>query len=233
MPNPPKNLRCEYLVDLLGIDVRAPRLSWQLDDPRRGARQTAYRVLVATSLARLEREEGDLWDSGKVDSGETVHVAYAGSPLASGQRCAWIVRAWDAEGDPSPWSEPALWSMGLLEDCDWQAYWIGDPSPVPPPAPAHDGYRSQPAASASVQKWVCIDLGAQAAFDAVRLYGARVFTPPLGDAPGYLFPLRFRVDVSDQADFARYATVVDQTAEDVLNPGVQPMTCRFENTVGR
>ena len=77
------NLRCEYLVAPLGIDERTPRLSWQLESERRGARQIAYRVRVASSSVLLARGDGDLWDSGRVESAQTTHVVYTGRPLRS------------------------------------------------------------------------------------------------------------------------------------------------------
>ena len=117
-------LRCEYLADPLGIDVTKPRLSWTLASDQRGVKQTAYQILVASSAAALAADQGDLWDSGRVPSDETAHVAYAGAPLASRQRAFWKVRVWDTAGEPSAWSEPARWEMGLLEPEDWQATWI-------------------------------------------------------------------------------------------------------------
>ena len=118
------DLRCEYLKDPLGVDAAAPRLSWIIESPQRGQRQTAYQVLVASSPAALDRDQGDLWDSGKVASDETAQVVYAGKPLASRQVCYWKVRAWDRDGQPSDWSKPARWEMGLLKPADWSAQWI-------------------------------------------------------------------------------------------------------------
>lgn len=118
------NLRCEYLVAPLGIDERAPRLSWQLDcDNRRGARQLAYRIRVASTAERLAQDRCDRWDSGRVDSAQTTHVAYAGIELRSRDYCAWDVEVWDETG-ASTRSAPSAWSMGLLEACDWEAQWI-------------------------------------------------------------------------------------------------------------
>lgn len=116
-------LRCEQRVNPQGIDAPAPRLSWELASPERGQRQTAYRVLVATTLDKLDA--GDLWDSGKVASDQSIHLAYAGKPLASNQACFWTVMVWDRDGNPSAWSEPARWSMGLLKREDWTGQWIG------------------------------------------------------------------------------------------------------------
>jgi len=116
-------LRCEYLVTPLGIDERAPRLSWQLDSDRRGARQVAYRVRVASTPELLPSANADLWDTGRIESAQTVHVVYSGSPLASRQTCHWQVDVWD-ETTTCTQSAPALWSMGLLEKTDWSARWI-------------------------------------------------------------------------------------------------------------
>ncbi len=120
------NLRCEYLENPQGIDVRTPRLSWITQSEQRGWQQGAYRILVASGEERLARDEGDLWDSGKVASDQSCHVAYAGEPLASRARCYWKVMVWDQDGEPTGWSAPAMWSMGLLAPEDWQgAAWIG------------------------------------------------------------------------------------------------------------
>ncbi len=120
-------VQCEYGHATLGIDVAAPRLSWHLCDERRGARQSAYQVLVASSRAVLDSDTGDVWDSGRVESEQSIHIVYAGAALASRQRVHWKVRVWDADGAPSPWSEPATWEMGLRDRADWQAQWIAAP----------------------------------------------------------------------------------------------------------
>lgn len=127
-------LRCEYRVNPLGIDVSRPRLSWVIEDSRWGAAQTAYQILVASSLAELDRDRGDLWDSGKVESSETNQIEYRGKPLASRQVCYWKVRIWDNAGKVTSWSDPALWSMGLLSENDFQAQWIEAPGPLVHPA---------------------------------------------------------------------------------------------------
>ena len=126
----PESLRCEYLENPLGIDALHPRLSWILESDKRGEKQTAYQVLVASSTEKLSKDEGDLWDSGKVDSDQSILVPYAGKELTSRQQCFWKVRVWDGRGQASPWSEPASWSMGLLKPEDWQAKWIGLEAPA-------------------------------------------------------------------------------------------------------
>jgi alpha-L-rhamnosidase len=133
------NLRCEYLVDPEGIDETQPRLSWQLESDRRGARQTAWRVRVASSAADLLADKVDLWDSGRVEEAHSTHRVYAGRPLASRQVCHWEVEIWDETG-ASVRSRPARWSVGLLAKADWSSRWIAadpailarDPSAVAP-----------------------------------------------------------------------------------------------------
>ncbi|MFO7975026.1 MAG: family 78 glycoside hydrolase catalytic domain, partial [Candidatus Hydrogenedentota bacterium] len=118
-------LRCEYLKNPLGIDANPPRLSWIVESGHRGAKQTAYRILVASTSQNLANNKGDLWDSGKVSSSDSVLVPYAGKTLSSRQRCYWKVKVWDQTGNESAWSQPATWSMGLLESDDWQGDYIG------------------------------------------------------------------------------------------------------------
>ncbi|MDQ2830747.1 MAG: alpha-L-rhamnosidase N-terminal domain-containing protein, partial [Chloroflexota bacterium] len=121
----PARPRCEYLTTPLGIDSRRPRLSWVLESARRAQRQSAYQILVAVSEDSLRAGEGDLWDSGRVESGQSVHVDYAGPAPRFGQRCWWAVRVWDQDGVVSPYSEPSWWEMGLLDPTDWgEAAWI-------------------------------------------------------------------------------------------------------------
>jgi len=121
----PTQLRVEALTNPLGIEVKEPRLSWIVGSSIRGEHQTAYQILVADDEAVLARGEGNLWDSGKVESDETTGVAYAGKPLQSQQRCVWTVRVWNKDGEPSAWAAPAFWTMGLTEPDDWKAEWIG------------------------------------------------------------------------------------------------------------
>ncbi len=123
-PQSPTNLKCEYLTDPMGIDVRQPRLAWVLRHSERAQKQTAYQVVVASKPELLEQNKGDVWDSGKVASEDSVHVVYAGKPLASGRTYFWKVRAWDAQGNPGPYSLAARFDTGLLDPGDWKGRWI-------------------------------------------------------------------------------------------------------------
>ncbi len=109
----------------MGVDVTSPRLSWKIESSTRGQAQTAYRIVVASSIRLLQRDRGDLWDSQRVESDRTTEISYAGQPLHSSQQVFWKVRAWNQTGKPSAWSKPATWTMGLLAPADWQAHWVG------------------------------------------------------------------------------------------------------------
>src|ERR687898_1429577 len=107
----PVGLRGEYRADPLGIDERAPRLSWALESEGRGQVQSAYRILVARSEEDLESEENLLWDSGRVESNRSVGIEYEGEELRSGSRCVWSACVWDGAGNPSPYAEPAVFEI--------------------------------------------------------------------------------------------------------------------------
>ena len=118
------NARCEMLINPLGIDVVQPRLSWMIIAFQRNIRQTAYQVIVASSPDKLAKQEADIWNSGKVNSDQSIHVLYKGRPLTSRKTYYWAVKVWTNKGE-TPWSHSAYWSMGLLAPTDWKAKWIG------------------------------------------------------------------------------------------------------------
>jgi alpha-L-rhamnosidase len=118
------NLLCEYRVNPLGIDITSPRLCWQLQTDRTGARQTAYRIFAAGDTSRLKEGSTDLWDSGRIESDQSVHVPYEGKPLLSRQRVYWKVIVWDESGSANE-SQSAWFETGLLKRKDWKAKWIG------------------------------------------------------------------------------------------------------------
>jgi len=139
----PVELKCEYKVNPLGIDVQKPRLSWILQSSERCQKQTGFQVLVADSLETLEKNQGNLWDSGKVGSKETLQIVYEGLPLRSGLRCYWKVKVWDKDGKATSWSKPAIWEMALLSQKDWSGQWIEDGRPAP--ERDEDFYKDDPA----------------------------------------------------------------------------------------
>lgn len=121
----PVQLQCEYRTNPQGIDVARPHLIWQVQSGERDQAQEAYQVLVASSGEMIRKNLGDLWDSGKIASDETINIPYSGKKLTSGEEYFWKVKIWDKNGKASDWSAPARWSMGLLEPSDWQGKWIG------------------------------------------------------------------------------------------------------------
>ncbi len=225
-PSAPSNLTCEYLTDPFGIEARQPRLSWHVNDSRRGATQSAYRIIVATDLDRLLPSQADAWDSGKVESDRSIQIDYAGKPLQSSTRYYWSVQTWDADGKPSPVSPPAFWEMGLLDPSDWKAQWIGLGDPLPPNVSRHVGYHSEIAHSAETEKWVTLDLGTIHTLDTIQLFPCQPFD--YSKSPGFLFPVRFKIEVSTQADFQTSKTITDHSNRDYENPSGKVQTFRFE-----
>ena len=122
-------LRVEGLVNPVGLDVAKPHLSWQLISSRRNVRQSAYRLVVGSSAAEVAAGRGDLWDTGRVASDQSLDIVYEGRPLPSRQRCWWTVQVWDEAGRSAPLPAPSSWEMGLLSATDWTASWLAVESP--------------------------------------------------------------------------------------------------------
>jgi hypothetical protein len=210
--------RVENLADPLGIDVAEPRLSWRLTSDARGDSQTAYQILVASSAVQLGRDRGDLWDSGRVASPQSQLIRYAGRSFASSQEIFWKVRAWDAAGNPSAWSEPATWTMGILsvdKKSGWQAdaRWITDADLLTRVRQAL-GFSSEVTTDENQKKWIQLDLGAQKKVDRVRLYALR---HTVNERFGY--PRRFKVELANNTGMLGATVIGDFTAED-YNPWI-------------
>jgi alpha-L-rhamnosidase len=130
------DMTVEYAHNPLGIDEPHPHLSWVLESSERAQVQSRYRVQVASASGRLAGDRPDVWDSGWVESSQSVNVTFAGPSLQSGTRYFWRVRVADGDGDLSAWSDTAWWEMGLLDESDWEAQWIGMPEGPTNPAGA-------------------------------------------------------------------------------------------------
>lgn len=215
------HLSCEDRVNPLGVDVAQPRLGWTLQSSLRGDTQTAYEILVASSKALLDSNIGDLWDSGMVMTNQHIQIAYGGAALHTAQQVFWKVRVWDVNEAPSAWSASATWTMGVLNPGDWHAQWItGLPR-------KSIGYQAQPSTSQNAIKWVQVDLGQAYPISMIKLHPEWY-----QGTPGYGFPLRFHIEVSNDPTFASSNLVASQTA-DLPNPGDFPLSYPVANISAR
>ena len=123
-PLPPVDLRCESLLEPLGVDVPRPRFSWLHVSPDRDERQTGFSILVSSARELCQREIGDFWESGPLEGDRSFHVEYQGDPLLSCTRYFWRVRWRDKSGAESPWSEIASFVTGFVHEGDWKVRWI-------------------------------------------------------------------------------------------------------------
>ena len=121
-----EDLKCEYKTNPLGIDNLSPRFSWKIIDQNqtRGQKQTAYQILLSSSLKNLEANLADVWDSGKVVSNQSTNVQYEAKNLSSATQYFWKVKIWDASAKESNWSSAAHFVTGLLSKEDWKGDWI-------------------------------------------------------------------------------------------------------------
>ena len=123
------NLRTAYLYDPINVDVPNPNLSWVLQAKSpdlKNISQSSYHVLVATNKYLLQKNIGNLWDSGVINSSNSTHVIYKGKKLHSRQISYWKVQVFDQNGEPSNWSSIAKWESALLNKNDWAgSQWIG------------------------------------------------------------------------------------------------------------
>jgi len=124
------DLRCDNLIAPLGIDTPVPHFSWKMLSGRNGAKQKAYRILVATDSLLLEEGKADLWNSGKVKSPASVMVAYKGNTLQARSVAYWKVGVWDEKSGQPAWSGVSSFSIGLLSPADWKGAYIGLPCDV-------------------------------------------------------------------------------------------------------
>jgi len=124
----PKDLRCEYAFNPLGVDTQNPRFSWVLESSERGEFQTAYQILVSSSKENINRDIGDMWDSGKVISNRSVNIVYKGRRLESERTYYWKVRCWDKDDNIGPYSDVATFVTGILNEYEWKSKWIQSPN---------------------------------------------------------------------------------------------------------
>ncbi len=191
----PIALRCENREYPHGIDVAKPHLSWILDS----GQQSAYQIAI-----------DGVWDSGKITSDQSVAVEYAGPGLKSQKRYDWRVRVWDKEGVAGEWSKPSRFVTGVLAE-PWQGKWIAGEYGVT--AAKGIGYH---AAETTVDelKWVQVDLGAAVPVESIVLDSLRH-----ENQSGFGFPLRYKIEGSNDPGFSEPILIADNTGKDVPNPG--------------
>lgn len=119
-----QSLTTESQHQPLGIDIMKPSFNWKINSGRRGAKQTAYQIVVTENKEDAENEVNLVWDSGIVLTDRSIHIVYEGSELQSRRRYYWKVKVWNELEQSSPWSEISYWEMGLLAKADWIADWI-------------------------------------------------------------------------------------------------------------
>ena len=137
-PQAPVQLRCEYVQNPLGIDRPNPRLAWVLRHSEPNQYQRAYQVIVSDDEALIAKEEGNIWDSGKVECSRSINIVYAGKELEPCRRYYWRVRWWDKDHRVSPYSCINVFETGFLKDEEWTASWIANGDDASPDAVAVD-----------------------------------------------------------------------------------------------
>ena len=120
----PANLRCEHLINPLGIDTPSPRLTWLLDDARYGAIQNAYRIVVSVDSVAVALGKGKIWDTKKVLSDKML-VIYEGQPLQSFTKYYWQATVWDRDNAERT-SAVASFETGMMNAGNWKGTWISD-----------------------------------------------------------------------------------------------------------
>ena len=124
-PCTPVHLQCEYLIDPIGIDAAHPRLSWQLQDNRPGARQTAWRLVVGDDSTEVSRGIGKQWQFSQAgDAGQ--RIVYTGKSLQPFTRYYWMVQVGDKDGHVSGMSSIAHFETGMMDSRNWKGAWISD-----------------------------------------------------------------------------------------------------------
>ena len=222
-PGAPVRLRVEYKTDPIGIDEAAPRFSWEVNDTRRGAVQSAFRVLVSENVDLLTQEIGDAWDSRSIPWADTNQIAYAGRELVPWRTYYWTVRTWDLAGRPSPWSAPARFTMGPMRPSDWTASWITSTEANRGTTGGLAGFRSANSPTEDDFKYIQFDFGSEVIFDNVILHPARPSGKP--GEKGVLFPLRVKlyVDNTDRFDHT-FMRAGEYTWQDIPDAGAEPQT---------
>jgi alpha-L-rhamnosidase len=119
-------LMCEYKVNPLGIDVSAPRFGWTLMSSSQNEIQTAYEIIVSDNERDIQKEVGNVWTTGKVNSSDQINIVFTGKSLKPFVRYFWKVKTYDRAGEPSLWSNSAWFETAFINNTPWTAKWISD-----------------------------------------------------------------------------------------------------------
>ena len=221
------NLKCEYLNEAV-ITRPDPRFSWEIVSSINGQYQTGWQLIVSDTEEKIKEGRGNIWNSGKVRSNETINIKWKNSKLKSFSRYYWKVRVWDMNGIESEWSETAVFFTGALIKTDWKAFWIGDKpeKPLEYPLPyKHIGYLSSYTDKSRDEKWVSIDLGKITSFNKLILYPAY---NNILDIVDYYFPLAYIIESS--SDKETWDLIVENEAKPTGKPSeieISPVQARY------
>ncbi len=207
-PQAPVNLRCDYVQDALGIDNPRPKLSWVLQHPLANQVQGGYQIIVSDNLDTVKAEQGNIWDTGQVESSQSIGIPYEGSALQSCRRYYWRVRWWDKKGRVSPYSRTAFFETAFLAQEEWTAEWIGNGADRDPDAVVRSssGYELRPGSLLRKEFTAAHEVtSARAYISGLGYYELRINGQKVGD----------RVLEPGQTDYAKTVlySVYDVTAD--------------------
>lgn len=117
------DLKCEHLINPIGIDCFNPSLSWKIKSKKRNTMQQAYRVCIAESMDALESKKDLVWDSNIIDSDRSLHIIYEGQTLKSKTIYFWSKTVWDNYRRSNE-SEISTFETAFLYQTDWKAQWL-------------------------------------------------------------------------------------------------------------
>ena len=126
----PSGLLCQLLRDPNDavITDSLPEFSWIVNSQQNDVRQTAYRLLVASSQENIDKNQGNIWDSGKISSDRSSSVSYQGIPLSAQNNYWWKVKTWDSKGEESDFSAAQAFHTGkfINRHDDWpgESHWV-------------------------------------------------------------------------------------------------------------
>lgn len=237
------DLKVEYETAPINIVSDKPRFSWRARSDKRESDQTAYRLIVGRSREEVVENRGSVWDSGKVPSPDSTSVVYDGIPLESDTDYFWRVRIWDEDDWPSDWSDISTFATALSGKNEWQGGWIS----YQPGAGDSNGFRSRwQSATNDPEEWVQVDLGASRSLTRIELHPSEPYNgleTPDGAVvssvysteddtesgpSGFGFPVRYRIEVSDDDTFSESTVVVDKTDNAQANPGNDPLSFELD-----